>query len=121
MESADVRTRYILEGNSHRTGGSGRRMRDVLAYDPAGNRSVAITVPNTLAVDVLEALRAAYQQGREDNALAYDQQVRTDSCVCGGTGKVVRLYPDSEPEAWRPGSYADGVVQPCPRRHDDHR
>jgi hypothetical protein len=68
MESADVRTRYILEGNPHRAGGSGRRMRDVLAYDPAGNRSVAITVPDTLAVDVLEALRAAYQQGREDNA-----------------------------------------------------
>jgi len=40
-------------------------------------------------------------------------------CPCGGTGKIVRLYPDSKPEPWRPGSYADGVVQPCPRGHGE--
>ena len=113
----DVQTRYILESNPHKVGG--RLMRDVLAYDPAGDRSVAVVVPNSVAVDVLEALRTAYQQGRENNALAYDQQVRADRCVCGGTGKVVQMYPDSDLEPWRPGSYADGVVQPCPSGHGD--
>jgi DNA-binding transcriptional LysR family regulator len=37
--------------------------------------------------------------------------------LCDGTGRVVRMYPDSGPAPWRPGSYAEGVVQPCPARH----
>lgn len=32
---------------------------------------------------------------------------------CAGTGKIVQLYPDSPPEPWRPGSYAEGVVRVC--------
>jgi hypothetical protein len=32
---------------------------------------------------------------------------------CEGTGKVVKMYPDSYPEPWRPGSYAEGVVREC--------
>jgi hypothetical protein len=41
--------------------------------------------------------------------------------MCGGTGRVVRLHPDSAPTPWRPGSYAEGVVQPCPVRHPKTR
>ena len=59
-------TRYILESDPRKIGG--RIMRDVLAYDADERRSIVVTVPNTVAMDVLDALRAAYRQGREDNA-----------------------------------------------------
>ena len=32
---------------------------------------------------------------------------------CAGTGKLVKLPGDSDPEPWRPGSYAEGAVQEC--------
>ena len=32
---------------------------------------------------------------------------------CAGTGMIVKMYEDSAPEPWRPGSYADGVVRDC--------
>jgi len=62
----DVRSSYILEGGPRKV--KGRLLRDVLVTDPDGHQSVAVEVPNAVAMDVLEALRAAYQQGREDNA-----------------------------------------------------
>jgi hypothetical protein len=37
-----------------------------------------------------------------------------DDCEsCEGTGKIVKLYEDSDPEPWQPGSYAEGVVRDC--------
>jgi len=62
----DRRTRYILEGYPRNV--KGRLRRDVLVTDPDGHRSVTVEVANGDAMDVLEALREAYQQGREDNA-----------------------------------------------------
>jgi hypothetical protein len=62
----EKRTRYILEAGARKV--KGRLLRDVLATDPDGRESVAVEAPNGVAVDVLEALRRAYQQGREDNA-----------------------------------------------------
>jgi hypothetical protein len=64
------RSRYILASSPRKV--KGRWMRDVLAYDPDGRRSVAIEVPNAIAIDVLEALQKAYQQGREDNASPHE-------------------------------------------------
>lgn len=64
----EVRTSYILKADPRRVKGRLMPMRDILSTAPGGHRSVAVTVPSTVAIDVLEALRAAYQQGREDNA-----------------------------------------------------
>jgi hypothetical protein len=68
----EARSRYILETDPHKIGS--RLMRDVLAYDAEEHRSVLVTVPNSTAPDVLEAVRKAYQQGREDHALTYPKE-----------------------------------------------
>lgn len=65
MTDTERQSRYILETDPHKV--KGRRMRDVLVYDVNGHRSLAVEVPDAVAMDVLDALRKAYQQGREDN------------------------------------------------------
>jgi hypothetical protein len=42
--------------------------REITETDPAGHRQVVLVVPEAVAMDVLEALRLAYQNGREDLA-----------------------------------------------------
>lgn len=71
--ASEARSRYILEGDPRKV--KGRLMRHVLVTDVNGRQSVAVEVPDAVALDVLDALRAAYQQGREDNARAYGGQV----------------------------------------------
>jgi hypothetical protein len=70
----EVRSRYVLEAGPRKVKGQSALMRDVLVYDACGFRSVAVVVPNTVAIDVLEAVRAAYQQGREDHAQEQDER-----------------------------------------------
>lgn len=65
----EYRSTYILEGYPRTV--KGQQMRHVLVTDPHGRQSVAAEVPDEAAMDVLEALRKAYEQGREDNAQAY--------------------------------------------------
>ena len=101
MTGRDVQTRYILEGDSRKAGG--RLMRDVLAYDPDGNRSVAVVVPNSVAVDVLEALRAAYRQGREDNARFLSESPEQRNC---GTDGCAVGCPHDPGEGHSPYGYA---------------
>jgi hypothetical protein len=43
----------------------------------------------------------------------YPEPEEEDCGECAGTGKIVQLYEDSDPEPWRPGSYAEGVVRDC--------
>jgi hypothetical protein len=50
---------------------------EVVETDPAGHRKVILAVPEYVAVDVLEALRRAYQDGRED--LAAEQVEEAES------------------------------------------
>jgi len=65
----EYRTTFILEGYPRTV--KGRQMRRVLVTDPQGRQSVAAEVPDEFALDVLEALRKGYEQGREDHEEAY--------------------------------------------------
>lgn len=84
------RSRYILEGDPHKV--KGRLMRDILVYDANGHKSVAVEVPNANAIDMLDALRAAYQQGREDNAQAHGQPKTEHAVMMPGGGYHVRNH-----------------------------
>lgn len=67
----EYRSTYILDGYPRTV--KGRRLRHVLVTDPHGGVSVAAEVPDEFAMDVLEALRKAYEQGREDHEEAYGE------------------------------------------------
>ena len=92
----EYRSSYILEGDPHRV--KGRLMRHVLVTGSDGHQSVAVEVPNDAAMDVLEALRRAYEQGREDNAQAYaepeaagQEKPERDQLVA----EIIALHPDA--------------------------
>jgi hypothetical protein len=100
----EVRTQYILEGDSRKAKGRLMLMRDVLVTDPKGRQSVAVTVTNTVAMDVLEALRAAYQQGRED--LAEERENAEDGIpepyVCGPDCNRLVTWKHTPDNCWKP-------------------
>ena len=64
-------------------------MREVLETDPAGHQRVLLVVAEVCAVDVLEALRTTYQNGRED-ALPSPDVIRGD-----GWTQAARLRGDA--------------------------
>lgn len=47
----------------------------------------------------------------------YPEPEEQDCEPCEGSGKMILLDEDGELEAWRPGSYADGVVRECQECH----
>jgi hypothetical protein len=97
----DVRSRYILESGPRKV--KGRLLRDVLVTDPDGRQSVAVTVPNAVAIDVLEALRAAYQQGREDNAQQHAGEDGTpEPYVCGPNCNRLVTWEHTPDNCWKP-------------------
>jgi len=97
----DVRSSYILEADPRKV--KGRLMRDILVTDPDGRQSVAVMVPNGVAIDVLEALRAAYQQGREDNAQERDrEQGDAEPYVCGPNCNRLVTWEHTPDNCWKP-------------------
>ena len=75
MSRPEFRMKYILEASPRRV--RNRLLRDVLTHDADGRPAVVVEVPNAVAVDVLDAVRAAYQQGREDHAEQYSAQLES--------------------------------------------
>jgi rubrerythrin len=61
---------YKLAAEAHRHGGLSRR--EVLEFAADGHRTAVLVVDDRNAMDVLEALRRAYQNGREDLAQERD-------------------------------------------------
>jgi hypothetical protein len=116
MSDGEVRTRYILEGSPRRV--KNRLLRDVLTHDADGRPSLVVEVPNAVAMDVLDALRAAYQQGREDHAAQYEVQFESHRwyAVVRQGGRFLRAFASgrefsglgefetaAELEQWRKG------------------
>jgi hypothetical protein len=96
------RSRYILEANARLV--KGRLLRDVLVYDAdESDPGVIVTVPNGVALDVLEALRAAYQQGREDNAQQRDAEDGIPQLyVCGPDCNRLVTWKHTPDNCWKP-------------------
>jgi hypothetical protein len=94
MTMNEVRTRYILDGSPSRV--KNRLLRHVLTHDADGRPSLVVQVPNAYAVDVLDALRAAYQQGREDHAAEYAVQFESHRwyAVVRQGGRFLRAFAD---------------------------
>ena len=67
------------------TGGEtddGLDVMEVLEITENGQRSAIVTVDERYAVDVLEAIRRAYQDGREDNAPHWHSATGYDDTPC---------------------------------------
>jgi hypothetical protein len=62
---------YILAADPFRVPSSGQVMREVMERIDSGSWSVCLVVANDRAVEVLDALRRAYRDGREDHAGEY--------------------------------------------------
>jgi hypothetical protein len=97
----EKRTRYILEAYPHKAGG--RLLRDIMVTDLDGRQSVAVEAPNAVAMDVLEALRKAYQQGREDNAQQRDAEDGIPQLyVCGPDCNRLVTWKHTPDNCWKP-------------------
>lgn len=59
-------TTYLLSASTSRNLAYGYEEREVLEFDAAGNRTVIAVVPDVVALDVLDAVIRAYQQGQDD-------------------------------------------------------
>ena len=67
---------YILSGHPYVQQGTGRHVHEVKERTDGAPWQVVLVVANDDAVDVLEALRRAYSDGREDHAEDTDVQSR---------------------------------------------
>ena len=64
------------------TPGDGRQRRHILQFTDDGRREVIAAVGNDDAMDVLDLIRRAYQDGREDNAPHFHGSGYGDPCYC---------------------------------------
>ena len=76
-----MRREYKLAADPFRPG-DGRLRREILQITDDGRREVFAAVGNEDALDVLEAIRRAYQDGREDNAPHWHSATGYDETPC---------------------------------------
>lgn len=93
------RRSYIIERERGRAGDRG-----IVETGPDGRRVVAL-VPELCSVDVLEAIRAAYANGRADEAA---EQAEPLTRVMfrkfrDGSGDIIALFPDLPGDTHNPG------------------
>ena len=67
---------YKLAADPIKPGGPLTYRREILQITDDGHREVIAVVSNKDAIDVLEVIRRAYQDGREDNAAILDAEGR---------------------------------------------
>lgn len=75
-----MRREYKLAADPIKTATMARR--EILQITDDGDREVFAVVPDYCSVDVLEAIRRAYQDGREDNAPHYHGSGQGEPCYC---------------------------------------
>lgn len=63
--------------------------------------------------DIAEQLRELADGLRNEPVPDFPDTEDEECETCEGSGKVVQLSEDAEPEPWREGSYAEGVVREC--------
>ncbi len=76
-----MRRTYKLAADPFRPG-DGRLRREILQFTDDGRSEVFAAVGNEDAMDVLEAIRRAYEHGREDNAPHFHGSGYGEPCYC---------------------------------------
>lgn len=77
-----MRREYKLAADPIKPGGPLTWRREILQITDNGHREVFAVVANDSAIDVLEAIRRAYQDGREDNAPHWHSATGTEDTPC---------------------------------------
>jgi hypothetical protein len=96
-----VKREYILSGHPYVQQGTGRHVHEVRTRTGDGPWEVCLVVANYDAVAVLEALRRAYTDGREDHAEDTDVQAQERWKALKGWLQDRIRYLEADARDWR--------------------